>query len=64
MLLAPRALLPDRNVPDDQLSTNQSLTGYFTEVTIPGSSSLVGQTLRHSRLQRLAYSYVLSNNLS
>ena len=52
MLLAPRALLPDRNVPDDQLSTNQSLTGYFTEVTIPGSSSLVGQTLRHSRLQR------------
>ena len=52
MLVAPRALLPDRNVPDDQLSTNQSLTGYFTEVTIPGSSSLVGQTLRHSRLQR------------
>ena len=52
MLLAPRTLLPDRNVPDDQLNTNQSLTGYFTEVTIPGSSSLVGQTLRHSRLQR------------
>ena len=52
MLLAPRALLPDRSAPDDQLSTNQSLTGYFTEVTIPRSSTLVGQTLRHSRLQR------------
>ncbi|KZR83474.1 SLC13 family permease [Synechococcus sp. MIT S9504] len=52
MLIAPRALLPDRSEPDDQLSTNQSLTGYFTEVRIPGSSSLVGQTLRHSRLQR------------
>ena len=52
MLLAPRALLPDRETPDDQLSSNQSLTGYFTEVTIPSSSSLIGQTLRHSRLQR------------
>ena len=52
MLLAPRTLLPDRSAPDDQLNTNSSLTGYFTEVTIPGSSSLVGQTLRHSRLQR------------
>ena len=52
LLLAPRALLPDRSAPDDQLSTNQSLTGYFTEVTIPRSSTLVGQTLRHSRLQR------------
>ena len=52
MLLAPRALLPDRKPPDDQLSSNQSLTGYFTEVTIPSSSSLIGQTLRHSRLQR------------
>ena len=52
MLLAPRALLPDRRSPDDQLSTSQALTGYFTEVTIPSTSSLVGQTLRHSRLQR------------
>ena len=52
MMLAPRALLPDRSAPEDQISTNQSLTGYFTEVTIPGSSTLVGQTLRHSRLQR------------
>lgn len=52
MLLAPRALLPDRRSPEDQLNTSQALTGYFTEVTIPSTSSLVGQTLRHSRLQR------------
>ena len=52
MLLAPRALLPDRRGPEDQLNTSQALTGYFTEVTIPSTSSLVGQTLRHSRLQR------------
>ena len=52
MLLAPGALLPDRNAPDDQLGTSQSQTGYFTEVTIPSNSMLVGQTLRHSRLQR------------
>ena len=52
MLLAPRALLPDRRSPDDQLSTSQAMIGYFTEVTIPSTSTLVGQTLRHSRLQR------------
>ena len=52
MLLAPGVLLPNRSVPDDQLGTNPSQTGYFTEVTIPGDSMLVGQTLRHSRLQR------------
>ena len=52
MLLAPRTLLPDRSAPEDQLSTNQSRIGYFTEVTIPRTSTLVGQTLRHSRLQR------------
>lgn len=52
MLLAPRTLLPDRRGAEDQLNTTQALTGYFTEVTIPSTSSLVGQTLRHSRLQR------------
>ena len=52
MLLAPGVLLPNRSAPDDQLGTNPSQTGYFTEVTIPGDSMLVGQTLRHSRLQR------------
>jgi len=52
MLLAPRLLLPDRSPPADQLSMNPAQTGYFTEVTIPANSMLVGQTLRHSRLQR------------
>ena len=52
MLLAPGVLLPNRSAPDDQLGSNPSQTGYFTEVTIPGDSMLVGQTLRHSRLQR------------
>ena len=52
MLLAPRLLLPDRSPPADQLSVNPAQSGYFTEVTIPANSILVGQTLRHSRLQR------------
>ena len=52
MLLAPRLFLPDRKPPEDQLGTNQAQIGYFTEVTIPSNSMLVGQTLRHSRLQR------------
>ena len=52
MLLAPRLLLPDRSPPADQLSVNPAQSGYFTEVTIPANSMLVGQTLRHSRLQR------------
>jgi di/tricarboxylate transporter len=52
MLLAPNLLLPDRSPPPDQLSSNPAQSGYFTEVTIPANSMLVGQTLRHSRLQR------------
>jgi di/tricarboxylate transporter len=52
MLLAPRGLLPDRGLEANALTPDQNLEGYFTEVTIPGRSSLVGQTLRHSRLQR------------
>jgi len=52
MLLAPRLLLPDRSPPADQLSVHPAQSGYFTEVTIPANSMLVGQTLRHSRLQR------------
>jgi len=52
MLLAPRSFLPDRSPPPDQLSSDPAQSGYFTEVTIPASSMLVGQTLRHSRLQR------------
>lgn len=51
MLLAPRGLLPDRGE-TQSLTPDQTIEGYFTEVTIPFRSSLVGQTLRHSRLQR------------
>lgn len=52
MLLAPSGLLPSRGEDDNQLTTSPSQSGYTTEVTIPSNSSLVGQTLRHSRLQR------------
>lgn len=52
MLLAPSGLLPSRGEDDSQLATSPSQSGYTTEVTIPPNSSLVGQTLRHSRLQR------------
>ncbi|MFM1901619.1 MAG: Di/tricarboxylate transporter [Cyanobacteriota bacterium] len=52
MLLAPSGLLPSRGEDDNQLTTSPSQSGYTTEVTIPPNSSLVGQTLRHSRLQR------------
>ncbi|TCD55561.1 SLC13 family permease [Synechococcus sp. BS55D] len=52
MLLAPSGLLPSRGEDDSQLTTSPGQSGYTTEVTIPSNSSLVGQTLRHSRLQR------------
>lgn len=52
MLLAPSGLLPSRGEDDSQLTTSPSQSGYTTEVTIPPDSTLVGQTLRHSRLQR------------
>lgn len=52
MLLAPSGLLPSRGEDKNQLTTSPSQSGYTTEVTIPSNSSLVGQTLRHSRLQR------------
>ncbi|TCD55848.1 SLC13 family permease [Synechococcus sp. BS56D] len=52
MLLAPSGLLPSRGEDNNQLTTSPSQSGYTTEVTIPSNSSLVGQTLRHSRLQR------------
>ncbi|MEB3158120.1 MAG: SLC13 family permease [Synechococcus sp.] len=51
-MLVAAGLLPDRSDTSNKLGTDQSQIGYFTEVTIPCDSSLVGQTLRHSRLQR------------
>ena len=51
-MLVASGLLPNRSDTSERLRTDQSQIGYFTEVSIPNSSSLVGQTLRHSRLQR------------
>ncbi len=52
MLLVPKGLLPDRGRDNNQLVSNLDQTGYFTEVTIPLDSNLVGQSLHNSRLQR------------
>ncbi len=52
MLLAPKGLLPDRGSDTNQLVASIDQTGYFTEVTIPDNSNLVGQSLHNSRLQR------------
>ena len=52
LLLAPRWLLPDRGRDKNELVENLDQTGYFTEVTIPFDSNLVGQSLHNSRLQR------------
>ena len=52
LLLAPEALLPDRGRNNNDLGTNKDQTGYFTEVSIPSDSHLVGQSLHNSRLQR------------
>ena len=52
MLLAPKEFLPDRGRDDNQLVGSVNQTGYFTEVTIPADSNLVGQSLHNSRLQR------------
>ena len=50
LVLAPRALLPDRGNDLDDLSPQRS--GYCTEVTIPFTSELLGRSLLNSRLQR------------
>ncbi len=52
LLLTPQSLLPDRGKDINQLTGNKDRIGYFTEVTIPHDSHLVGQSLHNSRLQR------------
>jgi len=52
MLLAPQSLLPDRGRISSEYGGSSDQTGYFTEVTIPSGSELVGNSLRNSRLQR------------
>ncbi len=51
MILVSDALLPDRGK-DKEFINKGDLNVYFTEVTIPAYSELVGQSLRNSRLQR------------
>ena len=51
MILVSDLLLPDRGRNKDFIK-NGNLNIYFTEVTIPSSSELVGQSVRNSRLQR------------
>ena len=52
LLLAPNNLLPDRGRDSQVLMESTDQTVYFTEVTIPKDSNLVGQSLHNSRLQR------------
>ena len=51
MILVSDLLLPDRGRNKDFIK-NGNMNIYFTEVTIPSSSELVGQSVRNSRLQR------------
>ena len=51
MILVSDELLPDRGT-GNEIINNGNLNIYFTEVTIPAYSELVGQSLRNSRLQR------------
>ncbi len=51
MILVSDILLPDRGRNKDFIK-NGNLNIYFTEVTIPSSSELVGKSVRNSRLQR------------
>ena len=51
MILVSDILLPDRGRNKDFIK-NGNMNIYFTEVTIPSSSELVGQSVRNSRLQR------------
>jgi di/tricarboxylate transporter len=50
-LAAPR-LLPERKAPTDGISQDYGLKDYVSEVAVMPRSSLVGQTLRTSQLQR------------
>ena len=52
LVLAPRALLPDRGHDHDDLGLSPQRSSYSTEVTIPHDSELVGVSLHNSRLQR------------
>jgi di/tricarboxylate transporter len=52
MALLSDRLLPDRGSDDNDLAGDLTSSGYLTEVMIPASSELIGQSLHGSRLQR------------
>lgn len=52
LILAPKALLPDRGDDRNDLQNSRDDSSYGTEVMIPMQSELVGQSLHNSRLQR------------
>ncbi len=51
MIIISDSLLPDRGR-GNEFTNDGNMNIYFTEVTIPNYSELVGQSLRNSRLQR------------
>ena len=51
MITVSDILLPDRGR-DKEFIKHGDMNIYFTEVTIPSTSELVGQSVRNSRLQR------------
>ncbi len=52
MMLVSDKLLPDRGLDDNDLLRSLANEGYLTDVLIPEGSSLIGQSLHNSRLQR------------
>ena len=50
MALLSDRLLPDRGSDDNDLAGDLTSSGYLTEVMIPASSELIGQSLHGSRL--------------
>lgn len=52
LTLAAPHLLPDRKAPTDGLEQDYGLRDYVSEIVVPAGSSLIGQTLRSSAIQR------------
>jgi di/tricarboxylate transporter len=52
LIWASDRLLPDRGLSSDDLLSDLTNGGYFTDVLIPEGSELIGKSLHNSRLQR------------
>lgn len=54
LAIAAPKILPDRKpISTNSLSQNYELKDYVTEIVVPPSSSLIGQTLKESEIQRI-----------